>query len=220
MGKMLYWLSIIRSYIFCFRYMPRKMAICCPILIYWNTKCYISPKARIRINVLGGVKKHDIKIGMWGGSYGLRQGKTRFCVFDDSTVIFNGKACISKGSNVVVRQGATLSFGQDFFCNANCNILANKEISFGDSTLMGWNITVLDNDGHPIYWKGEVQETSLPVRIGEHCWIGSHATILKGVNIATGTIIPYGCTIHKSNDIPECIFNNKPLKIDIIWKDH
>lgn len=37
---------------------------------------------------------------MWGGSYGLRQGKTRFCVFDDSTVIFNGKACISKGSNV------------------------------------------------------------------------------------------------------------------------
>lgn len=52
---------------------------------------------------------------MWGGSYGLRQGKTRFCVFDDSTVIFNGKACISKGSNVVVRQGATLSFGQDFF---------------------------------------------------------------------------------------------------------
>lgn len=144
---MLYWLSIIRSYIFCFRYMSRKVAICCPILIYWNTKCYISPKARIRINVLGG--KCDIKIGVWGGSYGLRQGKTRFCVFDDSMVIFNGKACISKGSNVVVRQGATLSFGQDFFCNANCNILANKEISFGDSTLMGWNITVLDNDGHP-----------------------------------------------------------------------
>ena len=65
MGKMLYWLSIIRSYIFCFRYMPRKMAICCPILIYWNTKCYISPKARIRINVLGGVKKHKNRYVGW-----------------------------------------------------------------------------------------------------------------------------------------------------------
>ena len=70
-------------------------------------------------------------------------------------VVFNGKTCISKGSNVVVRQGASLNFGGNFFCNANCNILANRGISFGDNVLMGWNITILDNDGHPTYWKGE-----------------------------------------------------------------
>ena len=218
MGKILYWLSVIRSYIFCFRYMPIEVAIHCPILIYWNVKCYISPKARI--SVLGEIRRHNIAIGIWGGSYNLRQGKTRFCIFNDSTVIFNGKVCISKGSNVVVRQGATLSFGKDFFCNANCNILVNKEVCFGNSTLMGWNITILDNDGHPTYWKEEVQEISLPIHIGEHCWIGSYATILKGGRLATGTIVPYGCIIYKSNDVPECIFNNKVLKAEIKWEDH
>lgn len=218
MGKILYWLSVIRSYIFCFRYMPREIAIHCPILIYWNTKFFISSKARIIISEK--VKKHDIMIGVWGGSYGLRQGKTRFCVFDDSMVVFNGKTCISKGSNVVVRQGASLNFGDNFFCNANCNILANRGISFGDNVLMGWNITILDNDGHPTYWKGEAQETSQPIHIGEHCWIGSHATILKGVYLATGTIIPYGCTIYKSNNIPNNVFNNKSLKTEMMWKDH
>ncbi len=30
MEKILYWLSVIRSYIFCFRYMPREIAIHCP----------------------------------------------------------------------------------------------------------------------------------------------------------------------------------------------
>ena len=65
MEKMLYWLSIIRSYIFCFRYMSRKVAICCPILIYWNTKCYISPKARVRINVLGGEMRHKNRCVGW-----------------------------------------------------------------------------------------------------------------------------------------------------------
>lgn len=160
-----------------------------------------------------------MKIGINKGSYGLTLGRTTFCVYDDSVVYFDGDCNISRGTTVVVRFGAQLRFGSHFFCNANCRILANQGISFGNDTLMGWEITILDSDGHPTFYNGNRQSIAKSIVINNHCWIGSKASILKGVTLCPNTIIPYGALVVKDNDMPNSVFANKVLKQNIEWKE-
>lgn len=215
-SKLFYYISIIRSYLFCFKYLPFSIAKKCPILIHWRVKVYISPQASIKIY---NIQKHSIKIGMWGGSYGLSKNSvTQFNLYDNAHIFFNGKCTISKGSNIVARGNSSLVFGENFFCNSGCKILANKAIYFGNDTLMGWNITILDSDGHQTVFKGKNQESSKEIYVDDHCWIGAESSILKGVRLDKNTIIPYGSVIHKStNGCSNTVFNNKVLKEDIEW---
>lgn len=144
---------------------------------------------------------------------------TAFQIFDKGKVSFESTASFSKGTHVVVRGNGVLTVGDKFFCNVNCDILCNKVISFGADNLLGWNITMLDSDGHDTYFKDILQETMKDILLGEHVWIGANSTILKGVNLADGTIIPYGSVIHKSNNEKNVVFQNKVLKSDLMWKD-
>lgn len=218
LSKIVYLLSVIYSYIFCFKYLPFSEAKKCPFLIHWRVKTFVSKTASIKLK---NISKHSIKIGMWGRSYGISRGKvTQFCITDNAQIIFNGQCCISKGCNIVVRGNAILSFGNHFFCNSNCKILANKAIHFGDEILMGWNITILDSDGHQTIFNGSTQDSSKEIIINEHCWIGADSSILKGVILDKNTIIPYGSIIHKStNGHTNTVFSNKVLKENIEWID-
>lgn len=216
LSRIIYLLSVIRSYIFCFKHLPFSEAKKCPILIHWRVKTFISKTASIKIKDLS---KHSIKIGIWGGSYGISHGKvTQFSIFDNAQVIFDGECTISKGCNIVARGSAVLNFGKHFFCNSDCKIFCNKAISFGDNTLMGWNITILDSDGHQTVFNGIYQNSNKEIIIHDHCWIGAESTILKGVELDKNTIIPYGAIIHKStNGQYNTVFNNKVLKENIDW---
>ena len=95
LSKIVYLLSVIKSYIFCFRYLTFSEAKKCPILIHWRVKTFISKTASIKIK---DGSKHSVKIGIWGGSYGISRGKvTQFSILDKAQVIFNGQCNISKG---------------------------------------------------------------------------------------------------------------------------
>lgn len=217
LSRIILCLSKIRSYAFCFKHLPYRQAKQCPILLHWRAKVYISKDAEIEI--VTPLHKYGIRIGIWGGSYGLANRMTTFQLFDKGKVRFEGIASFSKGSHVVVRGNGMLTIGDNFFCNANCDILCNKAISFGFDNLLGWNITLLDSDGHNTYLKGMRQEQMKAIILGEHVWIGANSTILKGVSLADHTIIPYGSIIHKSNYEKNVVFQNKVLKSDIMWKD-
>ena len=218
LSKIVYLLSVIKSYIFCFRYLTFSEAKKCPILIHWRVKTFISRTASIKIK---DGSKHSVKIGIWAGSYGISRGKvTQFSILDKAQVIFNGQCNISKGCNVVARGNAVLSFGKHFFCNANCKILANKSISFGNDILMGWNVTMLDGDGHRTLFNEQKQDDCKEIFIADHCWIGADSTILKGVKLDKNTIVPYGSIIHKStNGQTNTVFSNKVLKENMEWID-
>lgn len=139
-------------------------------------------------------------------------------MFDKTVVRFQGSASFSKGTHVIARGNAHLEIGENFFCNANCDILCNKLIRFCQDNLLGWNITLLDSDGHDTIVNGKCQEANKSILLGNHVWIGAESSILKGVCLAEGTIVPYGSVIHKSNDCENVVFQNKVLKSDVVWK--
>jgi maltose O-acetyltransferase len=97
----------------------------------------------------------------------------------------------------------------------------------GDYVSIGQNVTIMDNNNHPIQpddmkikqhsesgdelrsWKYSV---SKPIVIGNNIWIGVNARINKGVNIGSNSIIAANSVVTK--DVPEnCIAAGNPAKV-------
>ncbi len=75
-------------------------------------------------------------------------------------------------------------------------------IEIADDVLIAWGCNIVDHDSHSIAWSNRANDVrdwylgrnkkdwshvvSRPVKIGNKCWIGMHAIILKGVEIGEG----------------------------------
>lgn len=100
-------------------------------------------------------------------------------------------------------------------------MLCVNSIYIGKNTLIGADAFIIDNDMH--YPAGASQwgstlghpEYGQPIHIGEGCFIGTRAIILKGVSIGNGSVVAAGALV--TRDVPPnhlAIGNpavNKPL---------
>ena len=149
MSFSLFWellFSIPKTLYFNFRVLSWKKAIKLPILI----------SRQIKIDAVDGMiilPDHYypgmIKIG-FSGSYNLGG---RGYYSNSGTIVFHGKASLSRGLQLCVGRMGVIEFGIDFKCNSNCIINAGKMIRFGDDCLLSWNISILDGDGHKVIEK-------------------------------------------------------------------
>lgn len=117
-------------------------------------------------------------------------------VMDESSrMVLLGTSFVHHGSEIRVFEGACLSMGS-IWANARLQIRCRKEIIIGDGVVFARDVLIMDSDAHPTSEKDMDQ----PVKIGDHVWIGSRATILKGVNIGNGAIVAAGSLVTK--DVP------------------
>jgi UDP-3-O-[3-hydroxymyristoyl] glucosamine N-acyltransferase len=80
--------------------------------------------------------------------------------------------------HVIAFEGAKLHIGPESFLNA-CHLSAKQEVVLGRRAWIGPGSRVFDSDQHD--FDSERPEQSRPVRIGDHVWIASDVTVLKGV---------------------------------------
>ena len=117
--------------------------------------------------------------------------------------------------------GLNISIGEGSFVNFDCVFLDLEPIRIGRHTLIGADALILDNDMHyprsGARWGSTLgqPEQGQPISIGEGCFIGARATILKGVTIGSGSVVAAGAVV--TRDVPPgclAIGNpavNKPL---------
>lgn len=125
----------------------------------------------------------------------------------------------------VLNVNGYLEIGKNFMPNCFLTVSCENKIVIGDNCNIGWNVTIIDGDGHPLCNKDNpdrVINNSKPVVIGNGCWIAAHASIMKGVQLADNTTIPYGSIITKSCKLPCVIYGGSPnvvLKENIVRQD-
>lgn len=91
---------------------------------------------------------------------------------------------------------------------SGATIYARKKITIGDSTCIGGNCKILDNDFHPIEWEtrnrllqdehgGNASELipSREIVIGKNCFIGCNCIILKGTVLGDGCVVGAGAVV-------------------------
>ncbi len=90
----------------------------------------------------------------------------------------------------------------------NCSA---KDSSIGDNVMFGWDVTIIDGDGHTVFKDGI--PTLRPYHIGNHVWICAEARILKGVSIPDNSIVAFGSLVTKSFFDNDLLIGGSPADI-------
>ena len=132
----------------------------------------------------------------------------------------NGKivlGSVNLQTNVhLVAWGGILTVGEDCSFNRNAIVVARKQITIGNGTLIGPNVCIYDHD-HAFGAKGMIREQMKygTVIIGNNVWIGAGTIVLRGASIGDNCVIGAGCVV--SGIIPEnsiVTSGNRVLKIE------
>ena len=99
---------------------------------------------------------------------------------------------------LVAFTGARMRIGPECLLNG-CHLSAKAEVSLGRRVFVGPGTRVFDSDQHDL--DADRLEVTDPVRIGDHAWVASDVTILRGVRIGAHSVI--GARSLVTQEIPE-----------------
>lgn len=111
------------------------------------------------------------------------------------------------GGDILIEQpfycdyGYNISVGKNFYANFNLVILDGAPVSFGDNVFIAPNCGFY-TAGHPIdaEERNKGLEYAHPITVGNNVWFGAHVCVLPGVTIGDNCVIGAGSVVTK--DIP------------------
>lgn len=108
---------------------------------------------------------------------------------------------------------------EDVYIGERCVIHAYKNINIGSGTIISWNVSIMDGDGHSITHNKKINRPQ-DITIKENVWIGNNSIILKGVTVGQGSVVAAGSVVTK--DVPpRTIVAGNPARVikeKIEWK--
>lgn len=97
--------------------------------------------------------------------------------------------------------GKNITIGNDVYINFGCTLLDCGQITIGNNTLLGPNVSMYSAN-HSLDAAERIAGALIPepITIGNRVWIGGGSTILSGVTIGDDTVIGAGSVV--THDIP------------------
>ena len=164
----------------------------------------------------------------------------KFNIIGNNNYIFIGRDAIFKntlifirGNNhkLIIEDNCNYGGGYLWFEDNNCKIHIkqktsiqsaelsvcepNSEINIGSNCLFSGEIVFRTSDSHSIIDNSTEKRINYAknITVGEHVWIGSRATILKGVSLANNSVIASNSIVTKSFYQNNIIIAGNPAKI-------
>jgi acetyltransferase-like isoleucine patch superfamily enzyme len=195
------------------------------IVLNGNSKIGIHHKTLLNIKnskiiVNDGSLKAGIDFGYFdGGKYDSKIDRCKIFLVN-STLEIHGDVSLYPGvliyavdAKIIIRNGTKI--------NGGVEIVALQKIDIGEGCLLAEGIIIRDNDGHKFASDGKINEAlqNKEIKIGNHCWIGQRAMILKGVTLAENVIVGAGAVV--SGSIPPNVaiagIPAKIIKENVSW---
>jgi len=91
----------------------------------------------------------------------------------------------------------------------------NLSITVGKDCMLGSNILLRPADGHTVFdvATGAVLNRSMPIVIGDHVWVGTGVTLLKGANVANNVVIGSNSLLSKRYDEEYVALAGTPARV-------
>ncbi len=159
------------------------------------------------------------------------------CITDYNTsisLIFGSKGSdIRISKNTIIRgrlvscNGGKIIFEEFSQIGINSKVYAIDKVVIGAGTCIANDVTICDNNNHPIHpddrmimqhtapgskERSWIYSNKAPIIIGKNCWIGEFSRICKGVIIGDNSIVAANSVVTKS--VPaNCIVAGNPAKV-------
>jgi len=132
-------------------------------------------------------------------------------------VDFAGKASLAPYSQLSSK--GHICIGSNFTLNEFSRVVCLDEIIIGDNVMIAQFVSILDHDHAYAVSKDDSESkiifdgySTKPIIIGSNVWIGTTATILKGVTVGSNVII--GANAVVTRDVPNmCIVAGSPERV-------
>ena len=142
--------------------------------------------------------------------------ETRLFLDYNAKMTVNEDSSIGYGSDIEVLEDAHLIIGH-CYSNFNCTIICGKKIEMQGHTAIGRDVSIRDTNAHQIEIEG--YKVLRPVKIEDHVWLCSGATICPGVKIKEGAVV--GANSFVIQNVPaHALVTGNPAKValsDIEW---
>lgn len=214
--------SFPKTICFNYRVLPFKKAIKLPIFV----SCYTKIKGANKKNFICNFDEVSFgmcRIGISGSETGLLiKKKSLLYIHNNGKIVLNGSVALSRGIYLEAN-GGVITFGNNTKMNTGCYIEAEKSsITIGNDCSFGWNCVLKNCDGHFIIENGKTLDNSSDIVVGNHCWVCSEASILKGGYLGNNCVLAYKSILTKKiSDNEGCLYAGSPAKIikeNINWK--
>lgn len=128
-----------------------------------------------------------------------------FVKFMDDSVVMVGKT-----GRLKIADGVSIGRWNSVVCL--------DSIRIGKNTILGPNVLIYDHD-HAFNGGNGVEKkrfTTAPIEIGDNCWIGANAVILKGTKIGNRCVVGAGCVLKGSYPDDSIIIQKRQTEISRI----
>jgi acetyltransferase-like isoleucine patch superfamily enzyme len=196
------------------------------IILKENAKIAIHHKTNLKLEnskiiVANGKFSIGIKYGYYdGGGFDSKRDVCRIHLIN-STLRINGNVDLYPGVQIFAIN-AEISIGDHTKINGGTQIIALNKIEIGSNCFFAQGVLIRDNDGHKLSFDGKPPVMNIqPIKIGNHCWIGQRAMLLKGTEIGDNAIIAAGAIVTK-NVSKGTLVGGVPAKIiseRVVWEE-
>lgn len=181
-------------------------------------------------NSWGGVKP-NIGLSIVKGCKIVNRGQNNRIIIGDYSRLLDCTITI-RGNDNIIRIGSRCTCKQAVFCiedNSNVIELGNETslcgqiqlaaierttIKVGERCLFSSKIDIRTGDSHSLVQKGTAKRLnySASIDIGNHVWVGTGVTILKGTSIAENCMVGASSLLCKRYSNPNCVIAGVPAK--------
>lgn len=148
------------------------------------------PRSKVRIE--GDVSgRGKLQFGVqWPGRF---HRESHLVLRRGGTLHVEGDFSIYSGATVTIGEGAQLSLGSGYI-NGDASLSCFVDVRIGDGVAIGPELMLIDDDRHQL---SGTRGTAGAISIGNHAWLGSRVTVLKGVTIGDGAVVAAGSVVTK-----------------------
>lgn len=198
-----------KSIYLCLKSMPFKEAMHIPIFVSANTKL-VSLKGRIKIDS-PTLRPGMVRIG-FGGAGTVRH--VPVAVENNGLMILGEHVNLGGGTQIcTVDKQSRLIIGRNTSVTGDSHIIAKELVKIGNDCLISWEVQIMDTDFHKLLNQDTVINMDQPVQVESNTWICSRATVLKGTQIAQGSVIASNALVVGKLTEKNCVWTGMPLKI-------
>lgn len=180
------------------------------VVIDKNTEITLKKNSKIIINKgvfkIGGALPGCIEMPSYH--------KTQITMDENSSLIIEGDVNIASGTFIHIKKNASLRISGGNFIGHNNIIICSKEISIGSNSSTSWNVTLIDHDGHTLFFNDgtALKKPIRPLKIEDNVGLQMNVTIPSGVTIGKNALIGANTTIREDIPSDTLVYNLPELR--------